>query len=136
MRTLTLAAVVATPLLLSASFAVQAQPQPAKPPHQASRCFRTHDWQGWKAAPDARTIYLHALGRDYYRLDLVGQCSELNSPNAHLVNTVRGSDQVCSAIDLDLKVSTGMGFASPCLVKSVRPMTDDEVAALPKKLKP
>ncbi len=135
MRTLTLTIAVAASLLASASLTAQAQP--AKPAHHTpGRCFRAQDWQGWKATPDERTIYIHAIGHDYYRVDLVDRCSQLNSPGAHLVNQVRGSDEICSAVDLDLKVSTGMGFATPCLVRSITPMSDDEVAALPRKLKP
>jgi len=45
---------------------------------------------------------------------------------------------VCSAVDWDLRVGqTGQrGFQSPCIVKTMTPMTADEVAAIPKKFKP
>ena len=68
-------------------------------------------------------------------LDLVGSCPTLLIPNAHLVTVFRGPTQVCSAVDLDMKVSDG-GIATPCLVDKITPMSPAEVKALPAKLQP
>jgi hypothetical protein len=133
MRTLVLALAAAAPLLVSTTFTAAAQPAAHQPP---ARCFRSQDWEGWKATPDGRTLYLRVLMHDFYRVDLAGACPELNAPDAHLVTHVRGSDEICAPVDLDLRVSTGMGFATPCIVRSITPLTAEEAKALPPKLRP
>jgi len=116
---------------LCATPATAAADPNAKPP----QCFESHNWQGWTASPDAKTMYIKVMMHDVYRLDLVGSCPTLLIPNAHLVTVFRGPTQVCSAVDLDMKVSDG-GIATPCLVDKITPMSPAEVKALPAKLQP
>jgi hypothetical protein len=100
-----------------------------------STCFLSRDWVGWKASPDSRSIYIHVNVHDYYRLDLSSACTQLQDPTAHLI-THSTSDWVCHPIDLDLKVSDSPGFAMPCIVRGITPMTKADVDALPPKLRP
>lgn len=102
----------------------------------AQQCFRSSDWRGWKATPDSTSIYIRVGVRQLFRLDLSGACPALQAPGAHLVTKLRGSSMICSALDLDLSVSDDHGFATPCIVRNITPLSDSEAAALPKNLQP
>jgi hypothetical protein len=106
----------------------------------ANSCFYMRDFQNWKA-PDAKTIYIRVNVNRFYRLDLTGMCATLTWPGAHLITKTRGTDSVCQPIDWDLAVSDatghGMGgMAEHCIVKTMTPLTPDQVAAIPPKFKP
>ncbi len=107
----------------------------AKP---SSRCFLSQDWNGWKATEDSRSMYIRVGLKSLYRVDFAGMCPRLQSPGAHLVTRVRGSSWICSPLDLDIKVSDGPpgDIATPCIAKAITPLSAEEAAALPKKLKP
>ncbi len=117
-------ALAATVLALSAQAADAGQ-----------NCFLSQDWQGWKS-PSPNLIYLKVGLHDIYKVTLSGGSSQLQSPNVHLVSIVRGSTNVCSAIDLDLKVSDNNGFATPLIADTLTKLTPDEIAAIPKKDRP
>jgi hypothetical protein len=99
-------------------------------------CFRTSDWQNWKAAND-HTIYLNVGGNRIWRLDMAGSCPELSDGGAKLITRdIAGSGSVCSPMDLDLKVSVGHGIATPCIVRNMSELSPDQAAALPRNLRP
>jgi hypothetical protein len=106
--------------------------KPAKPPRQ---CFYLSDWRGW-TAPDKNTLYLKVRGRDVYRVDLAYGSNQLTWPGNHLVSVVRGTDSICSPLDLDLRVSDGMGFAMPIRAKTITKLTPEQIQAIPKKYQP
>ena len=114
----------------SAVTTVQAQPKSNK------ACFSARDWGNWRASPDARSIYLRVGVNQVFRLDLASACPELNFPNAHLISKIRGSDFICSPLDLDLQVSEGRDTAVPCIVRGMTALTREEAAALPRDLRP
>ena len=62
--------------------------------------------------------------------------NQLTWPGSHLVSVVRGSDSICQPLDLDLRVSDGMGFAVPIRAKAITKLTPDEIKAIPKKYQP
>jgi hypothetical protein len=107
------------------------------PATKGPRCFSIRSFENWKA-PDAKTIYIRVNLRQYYRLDLAASCPTLLSANSHLITKWRGSSWVCSALDWDLKVSDDpmRGFASPCIVKTMTPLSESEAASIPRKFKP
>ena len=111
-----------------------AQAQPAKRP--AAKCFQLRDWTGWRVTKDAKAMFISAGGRNVYRADFAGACPALRWTSAHPVIRVRGSSWICSALDLDMHVSDGNGIATPCIVRQLTPLSPEEVAALPKGLKP
>lgn len=130
MRTLMLAAAFAS--VVASQMAVA---QPAPPPRPNS-CFFVNQFQGWRA-PDTKTIIIRTNVHNYYRLGLSNECPELRWANAHLVLNVRGPSTICSPADWDLKVSTQPnGYSVGCIVKTMEPMTQEEVDALPKGYKP
>jgi len=102
---------------------------PAAKPQRS--CFFTRDWNNWHA-PTKDTIYLRVGVRDFYKIELNFGSQMLIWPDSHLINEVRGTDQVCSPIDLDLKVAED-GIVEPLFIKSISKLTPEEVAAIPKK---
>ena len=119
-----------------AASAVQAQEAaPAAPAKPARSCFSLSDWNGW-SAPDRDTLYLKVRARDVYRLDLARGTHQLQSPGSHLVTVVRGSDRICTPLDLDLRISDGFGIAIPIRARAITKMTPEEIAAIPKKFRP
>jgi hypothetical protein len=104
--------------------------EPAKP-----GCFFRRNWLGgWRASPDARSIYINVSGA-VYRLDLTGSYSLLKDPFAVLIN--RGSsDTICTPLDFRLTVSNRVGGLQSPIVKRITQLTPEEAKALPKKLQP
>ena len=116
----------------SAGAAVHAQPKPAS----NSQCFLSRDWQGWKPSADSKSLYIRVGVSQVFRLDLSSACETLQRPNARLITKIRGGSWICSPLDLDLKVSDSPGIAIPCIVKGITRLTPDEVAALPRGMRP
>ncbi len=118
--------------ILAGSVLVSAAPALAQGPAQRN-CFFTTQWVDTRAV-SATVIYLRVNINDIYKVTLSGGgSSQLLNPTYHLVNVVRGPNTICSAIDLDLRVSDGRGFAQPVIAKSLVKLTAEEAAALPKK---
>lgn len=111
-----------------------ADAQPSTKP--APQCFFSTDWNGWKATKDSKAIYIRVGVNQIYRLDLSTECPELQMPDAHLITHIRGSSSICSPLDLDLKVSDMHGFATPCIVSKITPLSPAEAAALPRDVRP
>ena len=101
-----------------------------------NQCFYTHDWDGWKATPDSKTIFIRVGVNRIWRLDLASPCPELQAPNAHLITDQRGSSSICSAVDLNLKVADASGFPQGCIVSHIAPLTHEEASELPRSLRP
>ncbi len=98
-------------------------------------CFFSSTWSGWKA-PDDKTLLLRIGVRDVFRVDLQGETSQLHDPGARLVNVIRGSNSICSPLDLDLKVTSDSGFSVPLIATAITRLTPDQVAAIPKRDQP
>lgn len=131
MRSLVFAALAAATLMPAAT---DAQPGPQSKPERT--CFYSRDWQGWKASADGKSMYIRTGPSRLFRVDFVGQCPEINRPAARLITQSR-SDLVCSALDLDIRVSADSGGPGvPCLVDRITALSAAEVAALPKALTP
>jgi hypothetical protein len=133
MRRSTAAMVVASGVLLTIPGAIVAQPRPpaAAPP----KCFSARDWSGYKAVND-KMMFIRVRGRDIYRVEFAGGCPEVGWPDSHFVSVFRGTDEVCSPIDLDLKIVQGRSFPTPCMVSSITPVSYAEAAQIPRKLLP
>ncbi len=124
--------------LLAASVAAAAIPVAAQargPADPARNCFYSSQWRGW-SSPSRDVLLLRVNNKDVYRVDLTPGPHSLRAPGAFLVSRVRGSNLVCSAIDLDLAVSEGHGFSSPLIARGLTKLTPDEVAQIPKRYLP
>jgi hypothetical protein len=81
-------------------------------------------------------IYLGVNMHDVYRVDLSAGSPLLSAPNMHLVSIVRGSSSICTALDLDLKLSDDNGFTQPLIARTLTKLTPEQIAAIPKKYRP
>ena len=100
-------------------------------------CFSMAEMGNWRSSPDSKAIYFRANVNRYYKLELARECSTLKSINPHLVLTNRTGGMICSALDLDVKVSQSPGgIVEPCIAKSLSELTPAQIAALPKDAKP
>jgi len=125
-------------MVLALAAGAIAAPALAQPKHPGESCFLSRDWSNWRPGPDAKTIYLRVGVSEVFRLDLESACPELKEPDARLITKIRGSDWICSPLDLDIRVASGPppSIDAPCLVKGMSRLTPDEVAALPKGARP
>jgi hypothetical protein len=90
-------------------------------------------WTNWSAADHGDVLYLRVHINDIYRVDLTPGSRAYKSAGYFLVNRVRGSGWICSAIDLDLTLASDYGFRKPLIAVSMRKLTPEEVAAIPRK---
>ncbi len=134
-RTFNAAAGATLALALAASGAAQAQDAPKPEKVARAPCFWITQWRGWKA-PNLHTLYLGVNMHDVYEVDLSGDSPTLRDPDAHLVSISRGSDSVCSAIDLQLTVAEPFGIREPLIAKALFKLTPEQVAAIPPKYRP
>ena len=107
--------------------------KPDQPAKTNRSCFASNTWNGWSAAPGGDAIYLRVGLRDYYRVELTPGSRVRKYPDQFLVNQVRGSNWICSSLDLDLSLSDSHGFRQPLIARSLRKLTPAEVAAIPRK---
>ena len=110
----------------------------AEPPMETSKgntCFFATQFDNWKA-PDPKTVFIRLTDNRYFRLDLSAPCYALKSPGAYLISRFRGPNTICSAVDWDLKVNTPHGIPEACIVRTMTPLTPQEVSGIPKKFKP
>ena len=130
MRTLSLA--LAAGLMLAGA-AVQAED--STPP--VRNCFSITDWHGWRASEqDKDVLYIKVRLHDVYKVTLTDAEPFLRAPDVHLVSKTWGPDTVCNPHDLDLKLADWHGVATPLIVKDLKKLTPDEIAALPPGDKP
>jgi hypothetical protein len=108
----------------------------ADPPSVRTRCFYPNELEAWKATPDSRIIYIRAGAGGVYRLGLQDRCPALKYPQSTLVLEAHGSARYCSVLDFDLRVGAPHTPATGCPVKSISLLSRDEVAELPKELRP
>ncbi|WP_297697092.1 DUF6491 family protein [Phenylobacterium sp.] len=102
----------------------------------APACFRTYDIKNHTVADD-HTLYINVYNRAVYRIDLSGAClAGATSSDPIIMREPPGSTYVCHPIDLDVGVRVGGGVVNHCIVSAITPLTPDQVAALPPKLRP
>jgi hypothetical protein len=106
---------------------------PPGTPKPRENCFLSNSWQGWSAPGDGDVLYLRVNTRDIYRVDLTPGSHARKGGDNFIVNRVRGSNWICSALDLDLTLSDHQGFRSPLIARSLRKLTPAEIAAIPRK---
>lgn len=116
---------------LAAAGATAAAAAPERTPDRA--CFASNSWQGWSAPGDGDALYLRIGIHDIYRVELTPGTHVHKYGDRFLVNQVRGSNWICSPLDLDLTLSDHQGFREPLIARSLRKLTPAEVAAIPRK---
>jgi hypothetical protein len=111
--------------VMSASAASDSRP--------GNSCFLSNSWEGWSAPGDGDVLYLRVNMHDIYRVELTPGTHARKDADRFLVNRVRGSNWICSPLDLDLTLSDHHGFREPLIARSLRKLTPAEVAAIPRK---
>jgi hypothetical protein len=111
-------------------------PPPPKGTGLASgQCFRSHDIRNHVIAGE-RTLLLGVNGRETYRVTVDPNClAGAMDSDPIVTREPPGASIICKPIDMDLAVSKG-GFGSRCLIDSIVKLTPEEVASLPKKMRP
>lgn len=133
----------ATAALLSAGAALAAKPSPLTTPAPASgaglpagQCIRSQDIHGHSVA-DRQTLLIKTRQRETYRVTMKGSClAGATRSDPIITRSPPGSSLICKPLDMDLAISRGGHFESPCIVDSIAKMSSEEVAALPSKIRP
>lgn len=106
----------------------------AKEQNPARDCFISSAWRGWSAPEGADALYLRVHGSDIYRVDLTPGSRVHRYGTDYLVNQVRGSSWICSALDLDLAIANyGGSYSRGLIATNLRKLTPEEVAAIPRE---
>ena len=96
-------------------------------------CFISSSWRGWSAPRGADALYLRVQGNGIFRVELTPGSRAHRYAGDFLVNQVRGSSWICSALDLDLALASYNGFSRPLIATNLRKLTSEEVAAIPRE---
>lgn len=123
MRTSFLAAGAAL-LALAVAAPSLAADKPAKP---SRSCFFNRDVSSFSAVDD-QTVNIRVGVKDYYRLDLMGRCPDIDWNNS-IALISRGGSSICDGMDATIVTRSAIG-PQRCPVKTVTKLTPDEVAAL------
>jgi hypothetical protein len=134
-RFIRLAAAVAASAALGGLAAplAHASTEAAGPARSERSCFTTTNWDGWTPAPGGDALYIRVNMRDIYRVDLTPGTHARKFADHFLVNVVRGSNWICSPLDLDLTISDHMGFRQPLIARGLHKLSPEEIAAIPRK---
>jgi hypothetical protein len=106
---------------------------PAKAEKPKRECFLNSNVSGF-AAQGNEVVNLRVGVKDFYRLDLMGPCFDVDW-NMRIALVSRGSNFICAGADAEIISRSEIG-PQRCMVKSIRKLTPVEVAALPKGSKP
>lgn len=134
------AAALSTVAMSGAAFAAKppaltTPPPPAGTGLASGQCFRSADIRNHTIA-DKNTLLIDVRGKDTYRITMNGAClAGALSSDPIITRQPPGSSIICKPIDLDIAISRS-GFPSHCIVESIVKLSPQEVASLPKKLKP
>jgi hypothetical protein len=126
----------AAPIALAAALLATTAASAAPDNGPGKSCFANRDWRGWSAPGDGNVLYILVGMHDIYRVELTLGAHVSKDPGYFLINRVRGSDWICSPLDLDLTLSDHMGFRVPLIARSLRKLAPAEVDAIPRKDRP
>jgi hypothetical protein len=119
---------LATAALAASSAGAQTPPRPQQ------QCLYVHNINGFNA-PDDHTIYVREGVNDVWRLDLMTDCTGLSFDQRFRLRSAGGDPWICEAIQAEVSVRD-VGGPQRCEVSGLHKLTPDEVAALPKRLRP
>jgi hypothetical protein len=125
--------------VLAALAAGQASVQAAPPTTDAkakphNTCFRVSDIDNSVQASET-SLNLKTRDHRYFQVQTKGVCFTQPLNMDPYILKVHGSDDICQPKDMDLSGGP-RGFATPCIVDKIVPMTKAQVDALPKREQP
>ena len=86
-------------------------------------------------AVDRDTVNVRVGVRDYYQLELLGTCRDVDWNMSVALRSRSGGSFACDALGLEVISPTNIG-PDVCPVTSLRKLTEAEVAALPSRQRP
>jgi hypothetical protein len=103
-----------------------AEAQPAT--QSLPSCIRANQIQNTRMV-HSRVLYIRTSARTFYRMDFSSDCdSDSNGPL--IIHPIDNSGEMCSAIGVNISLrETGQR----CMPTTLTKLSDDEVAAIPKK---
>lgn len=130
-RNITLAAAL---LALACAGSAAAADKPTDTAKPQNACFWARMANGF-AAPDEHTLNVRVGVKDVYQFEMFGPCQGLDwDQRVALVSRSGGS--ICTGMDAEVIAhSPGLG-RQRCMVRSIKKLTPEEIAALPKHGKP
>jgi hypothetical protein len=97
------------------------------------QCFWAHSVNSFSAVDDD-TVNLRVGVRDYYQLELIGPCPEIDWAQKIAIQS-RGGSSICAGLDAVLIAPSAIG-PQRCHVRTVRRLTPLEVGAMDPKARP
>jgi Family of unknown function (DUF6491) len=101
-----------------------------KPPRQ---CFWVQEVNGFAAA-DERFVNIRVGVKDVYQFEMFGRCHDIDW-SREIALVTRNSSSICTGMDADIVTESVIG-PQRCPVRSIRKLTAEEIAALPKRARP
>ncbi len=128
-------AIAAILLLGGATMAAAADTPDAKAAAKPARnqCFWTRNVTGFAAA-DEHTLNVRVNVRDVYQFEMFGRCPDIDW-NQRIALVSRSGSSICDGMDAEVITHSPLG-PQRCQVRSVKKLTPEEIAALPKRAKP
>lgn len=96
-------------------------------------CFWARNVNGFRAVDDD-TVNLRVGVRDVYQLELLGRCPDVDWAQGIGLES-RGGSFICSGLDATIISPSAIG-PQRCAVRTLRKLSDQEVAALDAKQRP
>jgi hypothetical protein len=125
--TLSAGAIAAAGALCVTLPAAEAEPAPSS----GGSCILLSQMQGMRMQ-GLRILYIRAVNGKIYRLDFNNDCDDVGGEPL-ILHPVTNNDQICSAIELDVRIRHTGEMCTPI---SMRRLTPNEAAAIPPKYRP
>jgi hypothetical protein len=102
---------------------------------EAPRCFFAGNARNFRSV-NSTTVNLRVGRRDFYRIDLLGPCPDIDF-SLKLGLQTRGSSQICTGSGLGTNIIVrGSRGPTRCPIRQITALTPDEVAALQPRDRP
>lgn len=98
------------------------------------QCFHPSQVGGFAAQSD-RIVNVRVGVRDVWQFELMSACPDVRWNQRLGVQARGGSSFICSGLDVDIVSPTQIG-PQRCPVRSIRQLTPEEIAALPRGARP
>lgn len=102
----------------------------------ANQCFRSNDIRNHTIA-DNKTLLLSVNRKDVYRVGVRGCLAGAVSSDPIVMRNPPGRSTICGPLDLDISIGrSGVSFPAWCMIDSVSKLSPEQIAALPRGLRP
>jgi hypothetical protein len=101
----------------------------------SGQCLRSRDIRNHTIA-DRNTLLIRGGDKQTYRVTMAGGClAGATQSDPIITRNPPGADRICKPIDMDIGVARN-GFETRCIVDSIVRLSPEQVAMVPKKLRP